>query len=532
MVWMPGIFACRLRSWEAFERYLCGLLQGCVEQHDRFITLRRRDRVRYVQFRSLRGGEMVAEAVSNDYLTGEERLGRTAIRRLRNLGWKRGGSAPRRNFSRRWTAPADTRDAARLAVSTLGWAYEAASPSQLEITLGSFPGTTDPDSTATMTPEVHGLQLPSGLVVENQLSGRAYRIGMPLGAGGFGAVYRVSQVAGPRIPTACVLKVALQPAAWQREAYFGELLKGEPAVVRMYESFAWIPRVDAKPLYCLISELMDGGDVQHYLRTQPQPWKESKARYEVIRVLRAVRLLHQGGAVHRDLTPRNVFVTAQGRLKIGDFGIALHGLAQSGVAADVFNPGFAPPALLAGGAKHWSPADDVFHLGMLFAMLLSGRASSRLTRKQVKSLPCSSAAKAIIQRSIGERRKRFCDADELLAAFEHKIATPRTLRVPSLRGKTVVFTGGMAIKRAKARLLVKRNGGTCQDRVSQTTDVVVVGDQISPSWIAEQKGNKLLDVDREWARGHAIAVLSEARFLKLVQIRLKPIRKNQAPRAK
>jgi eukaryotic-like serine/threonine-protein kinase len=517
MVWTPGVFACRNRSWEAFQEYLCGLLAACVEEYGRYIVVSRRDKVRYVQFRSLRGDELAGEAVSNDHLTGDEKLGRATLRRLRDLGWRKDGAASRRNFSRRWVSRVDVKEVASLAVTTLHGAYGAALPSNLEVTLGSFHSAKNPYSTVTMISEVRGLQLPSGLVVQNRFSGSAYRVGMPLGAGGFGAVYRVSQVAGPRIPTACVLKAAVQPTAWHREAYFGDLLKDEPAVVRLYESFAWIPSGDSKPLYCLISELMDGGDVQHYLQKQPQPWKESKARYEVIRVLRAVRLLHQGGAVHRDLTPRNVFVTAQGRLKIGDFGIALHGFAQTGVAADVFNPGFAPPAFLAGGAKHWSPADDVFHVGMLFAMLLSGRASSRLSRKQVRDLPCSSAVKAIIQRCIGEKRKRFCDADELLAALEHKIATPHTLRVSSLLGKNVVFTGGMAIKRAQARLLVKRRGGVCQDRVSQTTDVVVVGDQISPSWIAEHKGNKLLDVDREWARGHHIAILTESRFLKLVK---------------
>ncbi len=91
------------------------------------------------------------------------------------------------------------------------------------------------------------------------------------------------------------------------------------------------------------------------------------------------------------------------------------------------------------------------------------------------------------------------------------------MRVTSLEGKNVVFTGGMAIKRAEARRLVQRRGGTCQDRVNQTTDIVVVGDQVAPNWIAEHKGTKLLDVDREWARGHRIAILREKRFLELVE---------------
>ncbi len=512
MVWSHGVHACRKRSWAGFRKYLCALLEACLERDSRYLVVNRSGPVRYVQFQSPGGGDLLGEAVSNDYLTGDELMSAATLRRLRSLGWRKPSAGRRQNFTCRWAAPVDLCRAADLAVATLAQAYQIASPSRLEITLGSFETAGDPNSTVTMVSRLPALQLASGLVVHNAFSGSRYRVGAPLGAGGFGSVYRVAAVAGPRIPTACVLKVTLEPTGWHREAYFGDLLKDEPAVVRMYESFAWIPPGSSQPLYCLVLELMDGGDIQHYLQKRPEPWKESKARYEVARILRAVKLLHQGGAVHRDLTPRNIFVTAERRLKIGDFGIALHGVSGKGVTADTFNPGYAPPKLL----KHWSPADDVFHIGKLLAMLLSGGASFKPTRKEVKSLPCSAAAKAIIQRCLGEKRKRFRDADELLAALEDRIPTPQTIRVSSLAGKHVVFTGEMAMVRAEARRLVENCGGVCQSSVSGTTDVVVVGDGGAPDWIAEHKGNKLLDVDREWSRGHRIAIVREARFLKLV----------------
>lgn len=48
--------------------------------------------------------------------------------------------------------------------------------------------------------------------------------------------------------------------------------------------------------------------------------------------------------------------------------------------------------------------------------------------------------------------------------------------------------------RAGARRVVRRAGGTAEDRVSHRTDIVVVGGQ-SPHWKAEKKGQKLLDAD-------------------------------------
>jgi hypothetical protein len=51
--------------------------------------------------------------------------------------------------------------------------------------------------------------------------------------------------------------------------------------------------------------------------------------------------------------------------------------------------------------------------------------------------------------------------------------------------------------------------------VSHTTDIVVLGDR-SPHCKAEEKGQKLLDVDHEAERGHRIALVKESRFRALV----------------
>jgi eukaryotic-like serine/threonine-protein kinase len=368
------------------------------------------------------------------------------------------------------------------------------------------------------------LRLRFGLLVRSATSSRAYRIGEPLGSGGFGAVYSVTHVAGgDPLPTKCVLKIAIEPREWHREAYFGDLLKNESGVVRVHESFAWIPEGSSaresipKPVYCLVSELVDGGDLFHYLQRNPKPWSETKARREIIRLLRAVTLLHSTRAVHRDITPRNVFVAKDRVLKLGDFGIALHSVGEKGVPADAFARRFAPTAIGRGKTSSWRPADDVYQIGCLYVALLRGSAESRVTAKSVKNLPCSPEAKSVIQRSIGDRRKRFSDSRDMLARLQHQeshAASRNAIR--SLEGKRVVFTGRLAMPRAEAKRLVRRAGGTVEDRVSHHTDVVVVGGQ-SPHWKAEEKGQKLLDVEYERGLGHPIALIHERRFLALTR---------------
>ena len=357
--------------------------------------------------------------------------------------------------------------------------------------------------------------------MRNALSGRQYRVGEPLGAGGFGAVYRAVHVSGGKpLPTKCVLKVASHPREWHREAYFGDLLKDESGIVRIHESFAWMPHSsDPKPLYCLISELVDGGDLLNYLRRHPEPWPEAKARREIIRLLRAVTLLHSTSAVHRDITPRNVFVTANRVLKLGDFGIALHSVGDKAVPADAFARWFAPTAIRIGQTGSWKPADDIYQIGCLYVALLCGSAESRVTPSRVKKMVCSPESKSVIQRSIGDRRKRFASSREMLAGLERQQSqAASSSRVRTLKGKRVVFTGGLAMPRAKAWRLVRRAGGTPEDRVSRHTDVVVVGGQ-SPHWKAEKKGQKLLDVDYEREHGHPVALINERRFLALTAVK-------------
>jgi NAD-dependent DNA ligase len=229
-----------------------------------------------------------------------------------------------------------------------------------------------------------------------------------------------------------------------------------------------------------------------------------------------VTLLHSTSAVHRDITPANVFVTAGRVLKLGDFGIALHSVGEKDVPADAFARRFAPAAIRRGQTSSWRPADDIYHVGCLFVALLCGSAECQVTGSQVKSLNCSAQAKSVIQRSIGDRRKRFADSREMLAGLEQQESqATASSHVRSLKGKLVVFTGALTIPRAEAKRLVRLAGGTVEDRVSHQTDIVVVGGQ-SPHWKAEKKGQKLLDVDYERGLGHPIALIKERRFLTLV----------------
>jgi Protein kinase domain len=234
----------------------------------------------------------------------------------------------------------------------------------------------------------------------------------------------------------------------------------------------------------------------------------------MIAFLKTLQQLHSAGVVHRDLTPKNVLVCSGGCLKIADFGIAGQSLKNRGVRFDAFNPDFAPPIF-----ERWLAADDVFHCGQVYAFLLAGRADALLNTEDVRKLKCSPEAKAVIQRCIGARRRRYESAAEMLNALQSLgEGLPRPGNVRSLVGKRVVFTGRMRVVRAQARRALTKAGGIPQAKVGHQTDILVRGEQSSPLYKAVEMGQKLLDVQREREAGHDVVELPETRFWRLCEV--------------
>ncbi|HVS64932.1 MAG TPA: serine/threonine-protein kinase [Thermoanaerobaculia bacterium] len=107
---------------------------------------------------------------------------------------------------------------------------------------------------------------------------------------------------------------------------------------------------------------------------------DTEARLELfLEVCDAVRFAHRNLVVHRDLKPANILVTAEGRPKLLDFGIAKllepdrseHTLAATEAGTRLMTPGYASPEQILG--EPVTTAADVYSLGVLLYELLAGR---------------------------------------------------------------------------------------------------------------------------------------------------------------
>ena len=262
-----------------------------------------------------------------------------------------------------------------------------------------------------------------------------YRVDRLIGEGGYGQVYTARRVGPSRtVPDTLCVKVSRRIDAWIREAYFGQLLADHPRAIALYDAFV-VPAAGGTPLYCLALEYARHGDLSAHLQRTGRQWKETVARREIAGILQVLGKLHRGQLLHRDLTPMNVFVCDNARLKLGDFGIVRQQNDKRGITARTLNRDMAPSDIVAGDAPKWQARDDVYQVGQLLGMLIKGDASARVRAAEIRKLPCSDHLKEIIYRCIGERRKRYESADELIEALSHPPAASEIGRVAQLEGR-------------------------------------------------------------------------------------------------
>ena len=357
--------------------------------------------------------------------------------------------------------------------------------------------------------------LATGELIGSPESGLRYRIGRLVGQGGFGQVFLAARVGSSNaVPGEVCVKVSAHMDTWLREAYFGLLLNDHPRAIRVFDRFP-LMTADGQLLYCLVLECARHGDLSAFLARTGKAWTETAARRQIAGVLEVLRKLHRGQMLHRDLTPMNVFVCDNNQLKLGDFGIVRAQSDNRGVTARTMNLMTAPSELIDRAAPKWQARDDVFQVGQLLAMIVKGDARARVRTADVRSLDCSDHLKEIIYRCIGERRKRYESADDMIDALRTPAPVLKPGIVRTLKHVHLAFTGFLSKPRRDAIRAARRAGATVHHGPSAKTSVVVRGRPNALQAAGKDGGLKLMEIKRLREKGHRITLLTEAQFWRL-----------------
>ena len=346
-----------------------------------------------------------------------------------------------------------------------------------------------------------------------------YRIERLLGEGGFGQVYLATRLGrSALVPENVCVKVSTRIDGWLREAYFGQLLDGHARAIRVFDIFPLI-RGGGRVLYCLTIEYARHGDLSAFLSRSTQRWSERMVRREIAGILEVLGKLHRGQTLHRDLTPLNVFVCDGRHLKLGDFGIVRQQSDRRGITARTMNALTAPSDILAREAPRWQARDDVYQVGQLLGMLIKGDARARIRPHEIRRLPCSDELKEIVYRCLGERRKRYEGANEMIDALAHPPAVLKVGALRTLKGVHLAFTGILTKRRSEAIRAARRAGAIVHGMPSARTTVVVRGRPNPLQAAGRDAGLKLMEIKRLRAKGHRITLLNETQFWRLVGVR-------------
>lgn len=349
--------------------------------------------------------------------------------------------------------------------------------------------------------------------VTSSESGRTYQLERLIGKGGFGEVYLATPQPRGALPSQVCIKISERLVPWLREAYFAELVGRELRALKILDRF--VVMVGNSPRYCLAMEYAEHGDLGTWLERKG-PQSERFVRREIAAVLAVLDALHRGQALHRDLTPFNVFVCANEELKLGDFGIATHQLSRRGVTADAFNLFNVPNEIAWGRVRRWQQRDDIYQVGLIAVMLLRGDIASPIRSKDVRTLPCTDHLKEVIHRCLGSRGRRYEAAGELITALRHARTAPQFGRIPTLAGKRISFTGFLSRPRSEAIAAARKAGATIQSKPGRLTDVLVRGRPNKLQIAGAGGGTKLMEIRRLAARGHVVKIIGERQFWKLV----------------
>jgi len=259
-----------------------------------------------------------------------------------------------------------------------------------------------------------------------------------------------------------------------------------PNITRVYDWGTW----DGRPYF--VMELLDGQDLRTVVEawaTEPTQDRFEIARAVVVQVARALQLVHLRGLIHRDVTPSNIMLLADGGVKLMDFGVVKEtGTTELTAHGELLGTvAYVAPEQINGDGV--DARTDLYSLGAVLYLLLTGRRPfnartlagyldkhlhrpPRPPRELVPTVPkaLEDVCLRLLQK---EPADRFASASHLLRALEGPLPLdPAAPWPPAIVGRAdalAALTNGLEACREGhgGVLLVEGGAGTGKSRLTQ-----------------------------------------------------------------
>ena len=198
-----------------------------------------------------------------------------------------------------------------------------------------------------------------------------YKVISVLGEGGMAIVYLAKDLISKKevaikIIREETMKKPVSITRFEREEGAAASLN-HPNIVRVIN----LGTFEGRPY--MVNELIHGQTLKDVLNVRGK-YSISEALDIMSQLCGAIYHANQHNVIHRDIKPQNLYITQDGTVKLGDFGIATFSNAPSRVTRSnvvVGSVHYLAPEISQG--KPASPQSDIYAMGITFFELLTGR---------------------------------------------------------------------------------------------------------------------------------------------------------------
>ena len=186
----------------------------------------------------------------------------------------------------------------------------------------------------------------------------------------------------------------------------------------------------------MVMEFLEGISLKEYLKRKGGRLSAEESISLLTPVMDALRAVHKMGIIHRDISPDNIFVTTDGRVRLIDFGAARQSIGGQKSLSVMLKPGYAPEEQYRTRGNQ-GPWTDVYALtATLYRMITGSVPPDSLERVMEDTLEIPMNLPQYIQSALRiglavRAAERFSSIEQLQAALNNRPVANNRSAVPN-----------------------------------------------------------------------------------------------------